>query len=155
MSFGTHVCGQIVCPEGHTILVPRQTPSKIFPGPPYPPTDIPKATFLCIVCGSQFPCSPPDFRPFQYAREDRGLLHPVLCRIEGECVHENCGKLRPIYFGYDDNGREGNVRQRALEFVGEMECEHGQHRQCVKDLKDERSWVSVVPIARQDDEYLP
>lgn len=30
---------------------------------------------------------------------------------------------------------EGGTEGR--EFVGEMECEHGQHRQCVKDLKDE------------------
>jgi hypothetical protein len=157
MPVGTRVCGQIVCPKGHTILVPRQTPSRIFQGQPNPPTERPKATFLCGVCGSQFPCSPLDFRPFRFERGDQGRPVPFLWHIAGECVLENCGRLKPIYFGYDASGREPDVRRHVFELIREVECERGHRFELAGESRfpEVVRQVEVIPILRQSDEPLP
>jgi hypothetical protein len=152
MSFGGFVYyGKIACPRGHTTVVPRQTPLEIFQGQPNQPKGTPQATFLCIECGVQFPCTPEDFPLYPFERQAPNRPHPVLWHIAGECVHEDCGQLKPIFFGYDASGKEGDLRKRVFGFVKEMECWKSHRPQYVSDLESERSWVSVLPIAFEDD----
>jgi len=152
MPLGGVVCSRIVCPKGHTIVLPRRIPSGIFQDQLRPPKGILTATFLCTECGAQFSCSPQDFRAHRLEQLGQGRLVPGLWHIAGECVVEHCEKLKPIYFGFDANGKEGVVRRHVFELIGEVECACGHRLQ----VRGEQwagiiSQVAVIPIARQGD----
>ncbi len=147
MSLGGIVCSLIVCPKGHTIVLPRQTPLRMFPNQQSPPTEKLKAIFLCTECEVQFSCSPEDFRIHRIERQGRDHPIPLLWHIAGECVIGNCEKLKPIFFGYDASGKEGVVRQYVLGLVGEMECSAGHRQWVTGDMPQ----IEVIPIARQSD----
>ena len=147
MLLGARICGQIVCPKGNTIVLPRQSPSRIFQGLPHPPTGTAKATFLCTVCGSQFPCFPQDFRPYRLEQGNQDRPVPYLWHIAGECVLENCGKLKPIYFAYEANAQESTVRRRVLGLVRKMECAAGHEQDVAFDM----SQIEVLPLEKQND----
>jgi hypothetical protein len=135
MSIVHRVCSHLVCPKGHTIVLPRQTPSRIFLSQPNPSAGNLKATFLCIECGALFECSPQDFRTHPIEWQDRDSPIPFLWHIASECALGNCEKLKTIFFGYAASGKEGVVEApRARTRRGK----NGMHRRWTSTMGDGR-----------------
>ena len=119
---------QMECPNPQchaTIALPHQSPLKMFHGQPGPTTDEQKATFLCTTCGRQFECSPEAIHPHHINMSIQDHLTPALWCLEFECVHENCGPQKPIFFAYDASVHPDAVEARVREKLLEVSCSKG------------------------------
>jgi hypothetical protein len=135
------------CPNpgcGTPIVLPRQSPVGMFPGLLSHPTDKPTAaTFLCTVCGQLFECSPEAFPPHRIEIRSPDQQLPLLWRLEFECVIENCGKQKPIFFAFDPIVGERAVWRQVVKLLGEVTCGKGHTQKLLPKM------ASVVPVARQ------
>ena len=134
------------CPNPHCarpIVLPHQSPEGMFPGQQSPATGKPSVAFLCTVCGQLFECSREDFpdRRIEMSSPDQQV--PVLWRLEFECVIENCGKQKPIFFAFDAIAGERAVWRQVVKLLGKVTCGKG-HTQKLR-----QPMARVVPVARQ------
>ena len=125
------------------IVLPHQSPSKMFPDQLDQFTDKPSATFLCTKCGHMFECSPETFPARHIDMRNPDPPVSLLWKIEFECVHENCGKQKPIFFAYDANASDFATQQKVLAFEIQVSCNRG-HRQTLN-----RTMLTMFPAAKQ------
>src|ERR1035437_6726835 len=143
---GRYVC-QFECPNlacRTTIALPRQSPLGMFPSLLSPATDAGLVTFLCIACEQRFECSPEAFpeRRIEIRNQDQRL--PLLWRLEFECVIENCGKQKPMFFAFYAIAGERAVWRYVARLLPEVSCDKGHGQKLLPRM------ARVVLVARQD-----
>lgn len=124
------------------IALPRQSPEGMFPSLLSPAKGAESATFLCTLCGQLFECSLEAFPPRRIEIRNPNWQVPLLWRLEFECVIENCGKQKPIFFAFDPVVGERAAWKQVVKLLGWVTCGKG-HRQ-----KLSLGMARVVQVAR-------
>ena len=137
------------CPNPHcarpSIVLPHQSPLKMFPSQLSPAAiGAGSVAFLCTVCGQVFECSREDFPDRRIAMSSPDQQVPLLWRLEFECVIENCGKQKPIFFAFDAIAGERAVMKQVVKLLPEVVCSKGHTQRLLPRL------ARVVLVARQD-----
>ena len=142
-------CRQIVCPNSacpeRTILLPHQSPSRIFSDQQNLAGYTKKAAFLCITCGQQFSCSDQDFHDHQIGRRDRDFQVPGLWRFEFDCVVGDCPKAKPIFFAHDAGALDISIFPHLSQILGEVCCSAGHSQNLILEL------TRIYPVVFQED----
>src|SRR5271157_2239551 len=109
----------------HSTVIPLQIPAGIFQGLVGQPKEKWTAVFLCTGCGQMYEHSISEIRSSLEPIEDQSPRPADLWRIEYECVHENCGRQRPIYFSFDADASEIRVFERIHSLRLWLSCNSG------------------------------
>lgn len=145
MSAFDRECLEFLCPQcGKPMLLPHRSPEKMFPHQQDRPMNGPHAILLCTHCEQMHECSIGDFHPHRIGWQARNVLIPILWSAEGECVHEHCGVLKPIYFVLDAEAGQSYAEQFVSEHIANMYCSAGHPN------PPRHVIVRVQPVARQD-----
>lgn len=127
-----------------TIVLPHQSPLEMFPSQQsLAAIGAGSATFLCTACGQVFGCSRADFPDYRKEMSSRDQQVPLLWRLEFECVIENCGKQKPIFFAFDPVVGERAVLRQVAKLLPEVTCGKGHTQRLLPKL------AGVVLVARQ------
>jgi len=137
------LCCLLECPNPacrKPIVLPRRSPSEMFPDQPNPSTGKRSTTFLCIECGLPFECPTEAVRPHHIDTRNLDQQLTLLWRIEFVCAIENCGKQKPIFFAYASDAEEIAVRKKLFSLRVWVSCAQGHHQELISQQ------VEVWPV---------